>query len=351
MTREHKYIKREGTPGNYKYIYEEDLKNTPQKKESKNPFAGVGKGVASWLDSAEKGIASTANAAGKGISSAANKAEKGLTVGANKARKDVKNFGNKLVMGANGAVEKVKDAAETGLDKTKAGVAKAREAVGDGIINAYGAVEPAVKAIDKTINKVKKTTLKAIDDNKTVTKSGSEFTRLYGNRGFDMESMGHIESVKGKKKDVAKFEKYYQADAARDRIDKLNTDAWRDEGRAKLDAEDAYNDYFTKDASIGTGNLEWRKPEDLKKKYPYLAKEDSPKYARMFEGDAFTTPKALRKEFDTMMDTAEAAAKAKDYRKRSDRHFVAASNIKKKAKEDYEKSGASKRLQFRATVK
>lgn len=160
---DHKYIRREGTKGNYKYIYEDDLKNvknyysahngpkqptnnnhtftlgadgttvpvknTPQKKEAKNPFAGVGKTISS-------GIASVSN----------------------KARRDIKNAGNKLVMGANGAVEKVKDSAK---DTAKKEFNKAVEKAFDKAETEY-----TKKEKDGTFDKLNK----ARTSNKVITK-------------------------------------------------------------------------------------------------------------------------------------------------------------------------------------
>lgn len=222
------------------------VSNAPQKKESKNPFAGVGKavsgfgkGVASGLNSAGKGIASTANAAGKGISSAANKAGKGMTVAANGARKDIKNAGSKLVMGANGAVEKVKDSAEdagkdikSAANKASKGISSAANKVTSALskffggeittehhVSAGGSPEkkskPAPKAeVKKKAAETRKVSAKSIENDKA-TISGSQYLKKAASKGLSkgddlydqFEEAKDIEIV-GDKNKIEKFDKY-----------------------------------------------------------------------------------------------------------------------------------------------
>lgn len=320
MTRDHKYIKREGTPGNYKYIY-----------DVKDAFSGFGKGAAKTFNSGVK----AANTFGKTVASGTMKVTNNL-------RKDVKNAGSKLVMGTNGAVDKVKEATETGVQK-------AREAVGDGLIGAVEAVEPAAKSLDNMMKKVKNTAQKVIDDNKTVTKSGEEYTRLY--RNGRIGSVYKIESIKGKKKDVQKFDKAYQTEHAKFRAMVNADDALYDVERKRIKANSRLYDYQDKEREHFMDD-DWEKhdPEDMKKKYPHLAKNPGPKYKAIFETDSIpvSTPKAARKEFDEMMNAAEEYAKAKDHRENAKRHEALAEKVSSKAYEDYEKSGAKKRLQIRA---
>lgn len=301
---DHKYIRIEGTPGNYKYIY-----------DVKNAFSGFGKGVAK-----------AANTFGKNVAS-------GTAQGFNNLRKDVKNAGSKLVMGTNGAVEKVKDVAEDVVDNV----------IDDTAI-------PAARALDKAVKNVKNATLKMIDDNKTVTKSGDEYARLYRDKRIGITN--NIESVKGKKKDVRKFDKVYQTDFAAVRATANSDDAWRDMGRKGLEADKLRYDFDTKQQKhIMDDDMEKHDPEVMKKKYPYLAKNPGREYEAIFDTESkypVSSPKALKKEFDDMMDAAEAYAKAKDHKARAERHEELASRVRDKAYDDYDKSGARKRIQLRA---
>lgn len=303
MARDHKYIKREGTPGNYKYIY-----------DVKNAFTGFGKGVAK-----------AANTFGKNVAS-------GTAQGFNNLRKDVKNAGSKLVMGANGAVEKVKDVAEDVVDNV----------IDDTAI-------PAARALDKAVKNVKNATLKMIDDNKTVTKSGADYVRLYGDNvvGFDW-----VGSAKGRKKDIQRFDKVYQTDAANARARKNVAEARIDHDDKRTIADKLRYDFDTKQQEhIMDDDWEKHDPEAMKKKYPYLAKNPGREYKAIFDTDSkypVSSPKALKKEFDDMMDAAEAYAKAKDHKARAERHEALASRVRDKAYDDYDKSGARKRLQLRA---
>lgn len=415
---DHKYIRREGSKGNYKYIYEEDLKNTknyyndhsntraghkvtsgevqgppevskeyleayrantkkndytphvvpanntpkqptnnnhtftlgpngtsvpvknaPQKKEAKNPFAGVGKaiggfgkGVAKSFNSGEK----AANTFGKGIIS-------GTTKVANNLRKDVKNVGSKLVMGADGAVDKIKDVAETGVQK-------AREAVGSGLVSAADAVAPVEKSLDNMLKNVKTATQKVIDDNKTVTKSGEEYTRRY--RDSRIGSISNIESVKGKKKDVDKFDKAYQTDFAATRATANKEDAYDAMQKTASVYDKLSSDYNIKEAGVSVDDGWDRvKVDDLRKKYPNLAKRPFNDQTHfMFDNDKYpvTYPKALEKDFYEMMDSAEEYAKASDHYRKTQDHEALAEKVRNKAYDDYDKSGAKKRLQMRA---
>lgn len=307
MSREHKYIKREGTPGNYKYIY-----------DVKNAFSGFGKGVAKTANTFSKNVAS------------------GTTQVFNNLRKDVKNAGSKLVMGANGAVEKVKDSAQ-----------KSREAVGDGLVEA---LEPAAIAMDKFVTNAKKATLKMIDDNKTVTKSGDEYARLY--RDKRIKNFSDIESVKGKKKDMQKFDKAYQSDFAAVRATANKEDAYDAMQKAAVRYNGLASDYSVKEAGTSVyDNWDNVKVDELRKKYPHLAKKqpDEETYF-IFNQDKYpiTYPKALEKDFYEMLDSAEEYAKRRQHWRKTQDHEELAAKVRDKAYVDYENSGARKRLQMRA---
>jgi hypothetical protein len=158
---EHKYIKREGTPGNYKYIY-----------DVKNAFSGFGKGVAKAANTFGKNVAS-------GTAQGFNSVKKNAVPAANNLRKDIKNAGSKLVMGANGAVEKVREAAESDIaDKAYNSAAKTTEKI---LNNAGKAFSPekftnAAKSLKNLSSKVTNTLAKAVEKDQATSK-GSEYLK------------------------------------------------------------------------------------------------------------------------------------------------------------------------------
>lgn len=304
---DHKYIRREGSRGNYKYIYEEDLKNTrnyyndhtntkaghkvtsgevqgppevskeyleayrantkkndytphvvpannipkqasnqnhtftlgadgttvpvkniPQKKEAKNPFAGVGKAIGGF---------------GKGITSAANN-----------ARRDVKNAGSKLVMGANGAVNKVKDTTEDAGKKLGNDVKKATNKVSSALSKFFGGglstdhkvsagnspkAEPKRRAAE-----TRKASVKSIENDKASV-IGADYLKKAASKGLtkgddlydQFEDTKDIKIV-GDKNKIEKAGKY---------LDKSITAAslQKTAGTKRKEADDAYNNLQT----------------------------------------------------------------------------------------------------------
>lgn len=370
---DHKYIRREGTRGNYKYIYEDDLKNTrnyynahtntkaghkitsgevqgppevskeyleeyrantkkndytphvvpannapkpasnqnhtftlgpngttvpvkntPQKKESKNPFAGVGKAVSGF----GKGVASGLNSAGKGISSAADKAGKGMTVAANGARRDVKNAGSKLVMGANGAVEKVKGSAEdvgkdvkNAANKASKGISSAANKVTSALSKFFGGEittehhvsaggspekksQPAPKVeVKKKAASTRKVSVKSIENNKA-TISGADYLKKAASKGltkgdelYDQFSEAGDLKIVGDKDKVEKLDNYFNRQITGYSLAKKAN-------ALRKDADDAYT-------KMGTLNEEFdKKSSELERKGAPMTKLDLRVYAK-----------------------------------------------------------------------
>lgn len=239
MARDHKYIRREGTRGNYKYIYEDDLKNArnyynAHPEAMKNPFNGA-KGVGGFT---------------KALGTAFKQTAKGVmpTVKAMGIRKDVKNLGNKLVMGANGAVEKVKDSAKDAakkqfnkavnkaFDKTETEYAKKeKDGTFDKLNKALtskamskltGAMEGAVKNEMGRLTKknrppkaeaaeTRKSSVKSIENNKA-TITGADYLKKAADKGltkgdelYDQFSEAGDLKIVGDKDKVKKLDNYF----------------------------------------------------------------------------------------------------------------------------------------------
>lgn len=201
------------------------VSNAPQKKETKNPFAGVEKAVSGF---------------GKGVASGLNSAGKGMTVAANGARRDIKNAGSKLVIGANGAVEKVKDSTEdagkdikNAANKAGKGISSAANKVTSALSKFFGGEittehhvsaggspekksQPAPKVeVKKKAAETRKVSAKSIENDKA-TISGSQYLKKAADKGltkgdelYDQFSEAGDLKIVGDKDKVKKLDNHF----------------------------------------------------------------------------------------------------------------------------------------------
>lgn len=294
---DHKYIRREGTKGNYKYIYEEDLKNARNYYNShpeamKNPFNGA-KGVGGFT----KALGTAFKQTGKSLMP---------TVKAMDVRKDVKNLGNKLVMGANGAVEKVKDSAKDAakkqfnkavnkaFDKAETEYAKKeKDGTFDNLNKALtskamskltGAMEGAVKNEMGNLTKknrppkaeaaeTRKSSVKIIENDKA-TVTGADYLKKATDKGltkgdelYDQFAEAGDLKIVGDKDNVEKLDNYFTRQiTAASLAKKANA--------LRKDADDAYT-------KMGTLNEEFdKKSSELESKGAPMTKLDLRVYAK-----------------------------------------------------------------------
>lgn len=287
---DHKYIRREGTRGNYKYIYEDDLKNAKNyynahPEAMKNPFNGA-KGVGSAFKQTAKGVMPTVKAIG--------------------IRKDVKNLGNKLVMGANGAVEKVKDSAKDAakkqfnkavnkaFDKAETEYAKKeKDGTFDKLNKALtskamskltGAMEGAVKNEMGRLTKknrppkveaaeTRKSSVKNIENDKA-TITGADYLKKAADKGltkgdelYDQFSEAGDLKIVGDKDKVKKLDNYFTRQITGASLAKKAINA-------RKEADDAYT-------KMGTLNEEFdKKSSELESKGAPMTKLDLRVYAK-----------------------------------------------------------------------